>query len=537
LDILSWNKSGLAFALAAVLAALSISLSSCGGGTTIQPPPSGPFSTSSLKGQYAFTMSGLDTTGGYTARIGTFTADGNGNITAGLFDQLNLTSGQAASQISVTGGSYTLQDNGTGEVVLDSASGMALQVSLVMQTTSTGFLIQSDLNAATSGVFNLQTSADFTAGSLANPYAFGTYGVSFASSGVAPLSLVGQMVTDGNGNITNGVMDTNDGNVSSGPSGATSFSAGTYALDTDGNGTAYGRGMMTFNGRTFAFYIVDSTHFKLLEEDSLGGNAGDALQQSASVPTQNSQFDGSFVYLVTGASVLGSQGPVARVARYTTDGNGNVGSVSLDDNNDGGYTHVSQGSNITAATYAIDTSNEGTGRATFTFKDSSAGTFSDVIYLISATQAVVQETSKGIIGNGQLYAQTGGPFTLSGSAGTYISNWKGVQLGSSTAVPYEENYVNQYTQSTANSSNVTGVSDYILLGLSQKNLYSGIDLGGTLNIASNSTDNNLYKFVLNGSPSITVNFQAYFVNPGMLFMVCSDSNRTTSGIILQQATQ
>jgi hypothetical protein len=272
----------------------------------------------------------------------------------------------------------------------------------------------------------------------------------------------------------------------------------------------------------------------LLEEDALGGSVGDALQQSSTVPTQNGQFNGSFVYLIAGFSTLGSQGPVARVARFDADGNGNLGAISLDDNNDGRYTHVSQGGNISAATYAIDTANAGSGRSTFTFKDSSAGTFSDVIYLISPTQAVVQETSKGIIGTGPLGAQTGGPFTLTGSAGAYATNWNGVQLSSSTAVPYEEDYVNQYTLTSASSSNIAGAADYVELGLSQMTLYTDVGMGGTLTIKNDSTANNLYKFVLNGSPSITVNFQAYFVNPSTVFMVSSDSNRTTSGIIYQQ---
>jgi hypothetical protein len=528
------KKSWMTLAMSAGIAAISLGLVACGGSSGVQPPPpSGPFSDASLKGQYAYSMNGLDLTGAFIARIGSFTADGNGNITAGLVDVLNLSTGQAPSLVSITSGTYEIQQNGGGTVDLQSASGTALQLSIVMQTDSTGFMIQSDLNATSSGTFTLQDSADFSASALAFPYVFETYGVSFATAGVAPISIIGQIVGDGNGNITSGVMDTNDGNVGT-PSGATVIPQGIYALDSNGNGTNFGRGMMEFNGRTFAFYIVDSTHFKLMEEDALGGNDGDAYQQSATVPTQNSQFSGSFVYLITGLSVLGSQGPVSRVARFTADGNGNFGAISLDDNNDGGYSHLSQGSNISAATYAIDTTNTGTGRATFTFKSSGLGTFSDVMYLVSATQAVVQETSKGIIGTGPLNAQTGGPFTVSGSTGTYVSNWNGVQLGSSTAVPYEEDYVNQFTLSSSNSSNVLGMTDYVQLGLSQKILYSDVGLGGTLTINGDGTANNQYKYALNGSPSITVNFQAYFVNPNTVYMVCSDSNRSANGIVYQQ---
>lgn len=471
--------------------------------------------------------------GAYIARVGSFTADGNGNISAGLEDVLDLGSNQPPGEVSFVGGNYQIQANGRGLIVLQGAGGGGLQLNLAMQSNSAGFLVQTDLCATSSGTFNLQTSSDFSATALASPYVFDFSGVSFAGTSVAPLSMIGQLKTDGAGNITGGLMDSNDGNVAA-PSGATAVAPGTYQLDSSGNGTAFGRGTMSFNGYSFAFYIVDATHFKVLEEDNFGGTMGDALRQTGAIPTQNSQFMGSFVYLVGGASVLGTQGPIARAARYTSDGNGGLGAISLDDNNAGWYTHVSQGSNISAATYAIDTANPGSGRGEFTFTDSGSGTFRNVFYMISPTQAVVQDTSDGIIGDGPFYAQTIGPFTVSGSAGNYVFNWSGVQLGSTTAVPFEEDFVGQYALSSATTNNISGVADYVELGLSGNNLFTNVGLGGTLTMNSDGTANNLYKFALGGSPSTTVNFQAYFANPGTVLLVCSDSNRTTAGIVHQQ---
>lgn len=520
--------------LSAAVAVLAMTLAACGGGgsSVAPPPPSGSFSNASLKGQYAFSMSGLDLSGAYIARVGSFTADGAGNITAGLEDVLDLGSGQPASLVSFTGGNYQIESNGRGLVVLQAASGGGLQLTMMLQTISNGYLVQTDLNATSSGAFNLQTSADFTAAALASPYVFDFSGASFSGVNVAPISMIGEIRTDGNGNITGGVMDTNDGSVGA-PSGATAVAPGTYQLDSV-NGPPFGRGTLAFNGRSFAFYIVDGTHIKVLEEDTLGGTSGDALQQAGTVPTQNSEFSGSFVYLVGGASVKGGQGPVVRAARFTANGAGGLGTISLDDNNDGGYTHISQGSNISAASYSIDTTNAGSGRGTFTFKDSSAGTFADLFYMISPTQAVVQDTSVGIIGDGPLYAQTGGPFTVSGSAGNYVFNWSGELLGPSTAVPFEEDFDGQFTLSSAASSNITGVVDYTELGLSGNNLFSNEELGGTLTISGDGTANNLYKFVVNGSSSSTINFQAYFANAGTVLLVSSDSNRTTAGLVNQQ---
>jgi hypothetical protein len=538
--------------LCALAAFLAIGLASCGGGGVSFPPPtpSGSFVTSSLKGQYAFSMSGVVSglcaadsgPGAYIARVGSFVADGNGNITSGLEDVLDLGSGQAGSTVSFTGGNYSIQPNGRGLIALQGANGGGLQLNFDLQSNSSasqasfaGFLVQTDLCATSSGTFVLQNTASFSTSALSGHYVFDFSGVSFGASSVAPISMIGFLNADSNGNFTTGVMDTHDGNATA-PSGPTAIAAGTYQLDPSANGTTYGRGTMTFNGYSYAFYIADATHLYALEEDNFGGTSGEARQQATVVPLQNSDFTGSFVYLIGGASVLGTQGPIAREARFTADGNGGIAAISFEDNNNGGYTHISQGSNISNATYAIDTANSGTGRGTFTFADSGAGTFSDVFYMISSTQALVQETSRGVIGDGPLYAQTGSPFSVSASAANYVFNWSGVQLSSSaTSAPFEEDFIGQYALSSATTSNISGVTDYVELGIGSKNLYTDVGLGGTLTITGDGTANNLYKFVLGGSPSTTINFQAYFVNPTTVLLVCSDSTRATAGIIRQQA--
>jgi len=516
----------------AALAALATSLVACGGGTNITPPsPGGDFTLASLKGQYAFSMSGVDLSGAYLARVGSFTADGAGNVSVGLEDVLSLSSGQPAGLISFTG-TYQIQSNGRGLLALQGANASILQLVFVMQSINGGFVVQTDLNATSSGTFQSQNSADFSLNALQNPYAFAFSGVAFTPNSAAPISLIGEFSANGAGLITGGLMDTNNGNPA-GPSGPTVIAPGIHQMDTR-NGSTFGRGTMAFSGYSFAFYIVNSNHIVVLEEDTLGGTSGDALAQTGPIPTQDSQFAGSFVYLIGGSSVKGTQGPVARAARFTSDGNGNLGNISLDDNNDGGYTHVSQGSNISKATYSIDTTNPGSGRGTFTFTDSSVGTFSNVFYAISGSQVLVQETTTGIIGSGPLYPQAAGPFSLGGVTGNYVFNWSGVQLGSSTAVPFEEDFVGQYTLANATTSNIAGVTDYVELGLSGNSLFLNVGLGGTLTFNGDGTANNLYKFALGGSPSTTINFQAYFANPSTVLLVSSDKNRTTAGILNQQ---
>jgi hypothetical protein len=415
---------------------------------------------------------------------------------------------------------------------LQSANG-SLRFSLAMQSTSSGYLVQTDLSASSSGSFTLQSPANFSVGALTNHFVFDFSGVTLTPSAAAPVSLIGEFNPDGGGTITGGVMDTNNGNLQ--PSGPTPINPGTYAMDPTGAGSSFGRGAMAFNGHTFAFYIIDSTHIVAMEEDKLGGSSGHAFLQSPSVPTQNSQFNGSFVYLQEGASVRGSQGPVVRVTRLTSDGNGNIGSISLDDNNDGRYTHVSQGSNISEATYSMDAANSGSGRGTLSFTDSGTGTYTNVFYVVSSSQGFIQVTSAGIVADGPLMAQSPGPFALNGLTGNFVFSWRGEQLGVNTAIPLAETYVGSYALSSASSSNISGIVDYVQVDLSGQNFYSGVPLGGTLTINNDGTTNNHYKFAINGTQSATLNFQAYFVSSSTVLMVTSDNNHTTAGFLNRQS--
>ena len=508
----------------------TIFLAACGGSSTITPPPpAGGFSNSSLNGQYAFSMSGQDLDGGYIAHAGTFVADGNGAITAGIEDVVDGNS--PASEITFSGGSYSIQKNGTGSLILQGATGGGLQVSVVLLSSSQGTLIQTDLNASGSGSFALQTPSQFSATLLTGNFVLDFYGVSFAGAMPVPLSIIGQVVLDGNGNVPRGTIDENNG-TASGPIAA---QAGTYQIDTSGNGGNFGRGTISFGGRNFVFYIVNSTRIKVIEEDIGAATVGDAILQSANIPAQNSAFTGSFVYLVQGASVLGSQGAISRVARFTADGNGGIAAISYDENNNGNHLHISQGSNISNATYAIDTAHAGTGRGTFTFKESSAGTYTYIFYLQSPTLAVIQDTSPGIVADGPMQQQTGAPFTNAGLAGNYAFNWNGLFLGTQNTIPVDEDYVGQYVLASAASSNITGSMDYTQLGLSGQNFFINIGLAGGLTVNTDGTNNNALKLVDGGSPSTTYNFALYVVNPNTSFMVCIDGTRTTAGMASQQS--
>jgi len=513
----------------------------CGGGpSSTPPPPVGNFSNSSLKGQYAFSMGGQDgNTGAFITRVGSFTADGNGTITAATEDVIN-TGATGGGRVQFANGSYSIQANGKGTLFLNQASGGGLGLSITLTSNSAGLMVQMDYNgtlsATSSGSFSLQTPGDFAVSGINNNYVFSVSGVE--GTAAAPLAMMGQITTDGGGNVQSGVIDVNNGILTSPTPPAAIPTGGVYGADAANTNdlAAFGRGVIDFDGLTFIFYIVDHTHLLLLEEDGVNVTFGDALQQAASIPAQTTAFTpASFAFLIGGGEVLGTMGPDARAARLTTDGSGNLTNVYLDENNNGSQSSVAN--NVSAATYAIDTSAaaQGRGRGTFTFTHSKLGTFSYVFYLVSQTSAVLQDQSTGLISSGSMLAQSGG-ISNSSLAGNYAFNWSGVVLPSSGNVGFEEDFVGQYQQTS--SASITGAVDFLELGsLSNRSpAFVNSAVSGNFTLNGDGSANNDYKITIStsGVSPNTYHFKAYVASAGTVFLVGTDDTQVLAGTVVLQ---
>jgi len=66
-----------------------------------------------LQGQYAFTLSGFNSSG-FQAAIGSFTADGSGHITAGYVDANGVSPGVQSNSVTASGSSYSVGSDGRG---------------------------------------------------------------------------------------------------------------------------------------------------------------------------------------------------------------------------------------------------------------------------------------------------------------------------------------------------------------------------------------------------------------------------------------
>ena len=129
-------------------------LVACGSGSNpATPPPSGGFSVTNLNGTYVFSTSGTDASGAPIMIVGAFTACGcsGATISGGAFSFNDGTIGGASNQ-AITGGSYTLTQDGRGQAQLSNSSGLGkITLDFVLSSSSGGSVAEYDANGTGSG--------------------------------------------------------------------------------------------------------------------------------------------------------------------------------------------------------------------------------------------------------------------------------------------------------------------------------------------------------------------------------------------------
>ena len=487
----------------------------CGGGggsSSPPPPPAAKFSNASLAGQYAFSMTGSELcagVGSLFSRAGSFTADGRGNITTGLED-INACTGTAILQF--TGGKYSIDGHGRGTLQLTNSTGTT-KYSIVLSSTTSGLIAQTDVDVTASGSFQRQNPAAFSNAALAGGYVFDFHGVNVNGSTVTPASYVGRFDTDGRRGVTNGLFDSDIGGT---PSGQQLFPGRAFCqLDTNGNGTTFGRGTANIAGQSFAFYVVDAGRLKLNGIGFPSALVGDAFAQQ-NIAFTAASFTGAFAFLIGGSS---PSGPISTAGRFTADGAGNLFTIVLDENNSGSITVLPNGT--VTGTYTVDANQFGGG--TLIWTDTKSGTFSFVFYQISPSQAVFQEIDSKIVNDGTFSAQTTTPISSAALAGDYVFGWNGV--GSA-----EEDYVGQVTLNSSGS--LTGMTDFNEFATGRQ--FYNVPLNGNLSLGGDGTQANDFTTNLQTNPPATFHFTTYVVNQNMLILVGVDKNRVIAGPLVRQ---
>jgi hypothetical protein len=382
------------------------------------------FANASLVGQYAFSYSGQDAAG-FLAVAGSIAFDGLGNITSGGVEDVNSAAGVVTNPI--TGGTYQVGPDGRTIVAFTTSSAtISFQVTII--SAQHAVLVRFDTVATGSGALDLQNKAELSVSAISNFYSFAVSGI---NSGNFPEAIAGNFFADGNGNfpVNNAIQDVNDGGTLT--QADTSLHGQIVTFDTNS-----GRGLLQFTSTTkntlsFAFYIVDHTHFKLVETDTAPVLAGDAFSAPGSISLASLTGNNAFT---VGGSV--TKGAYAAGGIFVSNGTGTI-TNGVQDINIAGQVQA-QNIAMSGSTYTVTPAgsnrillNISNGKTTFTY---------GVYFNSNNTAELIELDTNALVATGLAYLQasTAAPqgsyaLNLTGAVGTGEEDVNGAISSTSTA--------------------------------------------------------------------------------------------------------
>ena len=354
--------------------------------------------TGRLNGNYVFSFSGYQN-GARVLQAGSFTADGMGNITAGLMDS-NSAAG-VHIKLSFTG-MYSLDTTDTGPMTLVIPALGTFTYQLAVPATGAIRFIQNGTagNQGTGVIRQVISTTKVTIAQLAASWAFGANGADVASQRYAA---AGTFQASNAGAWTNGVEDTNDNGV---VTASQAFTGAFVFIDpVTGRGTA----TLTANSVTtnYSFYPVSANQLLMIGVDPVSATAPLSLfDLNTTLSTwSNSSLNTTTVAELQGIGTSnGNPAPFGELAFITFDGNGNI-KASTDQNLDGTLS-----TNTYTGTYSVASN----GRTTLT----GFGTNSVVFYL-SNSIGFTLEGDPGVT-SGTLVPQIGSSLANSSFSGSYL---------------------------------------------------------------------------------------------------------------------
>ncbi|HVA95685.1 MAG TPA: hypothetical protein VNI36_12370 [Candidatus Dormibacteraeota bacterium] len=470
----------------------------------------------SLNGSYAFSTRGrLTASNAFFARVGSFTAGGNGIISGGTEDtnQEGSPTSTVRQQRTFTG-SYAIGPDGRGTMqfcedvsTTCTASLATAFFQIVVSSPQQAQIIEfSPPTSSTSTIVSRgeMDQQDPTVFGNRNFNLFGTYSFDFSgvSSAAAPESAVGEFTANGNGVISAG-GPTTPGSMDINPGGTQALSASTYSI------SANGRGTMTIGSLTFSFYLVSASHAKFIETDASPSSilVGDAVKQQASANCAwgLSTLNGPFVFETSGTS---SSGGIGDLVSFTADGSGGITSGAIDENNGGS---VPTPTNSLNGTYTL----AACGRGTLAISGHSY-----VLYMVSPASSVIQEITSGVVADGTMVQPQGGPFTTASLSGSYALNQTGVNAAGTAG-----KRIDLVGQLTANGTgNVTSGN------IDVNNYGATSTVTPQVGTYTTVTANGRSTMLLNP----TRNFVLYVVSPTQAYVLDTDTTGFAMGSLYKQ---
>jgi len=356
-----------------------------------------------LNGQYAFQFTGFDSNGVYQA-AGSLTADGAGNISAGLEDVNNA--GGPATSVQFTG-TYIVGGDNRGVLTLSSAMGtQVFRFALNVTGTKARFIEFDASGIRGSGELEKQDPSAFGVSLLKGAYVLRLAG---KDSMDARIGALGIFDFDGTGNILGGSLDVNDGGTLS-PTFA-SF-GGIYRVASTGRGIA-NLSIPGFAGGSFrfAFYVVSATKLLFISTDQLSPNNplfGGPAELQSGAPFLTSVLSGSTVFSLSGEE---ANTPQVILGGIWFDGVSQP-FVHFVENAGGAVT-----ANALTGAYAVGVNGPGT----LNLDDSNGHSRVWYVYTIGPNHAFMMDASSANVGMGELNPLTvEPPFSNADILGTYL---------------------------------------------------------------------------------------------------------------------
>jgi hypothetical protein len=495
-----------------------------------------------LSGSYAFSTSGRLPTKVFWGRVGSFTA-GGGALT-GIEDTNQGGSPNTVITQRKFTGSYSIDSDGRGTMQFCENPGTACPLGspatayfrIVIDSQNQAQIIEFSSPATTSattiagGEMILQDSLVFPNynGNLSGTYSFNFSGV---STGATEESIAGEFKADGFGNISAGGPAA-PGEMDIDAGGPATLALTSYSISSNGRGT------LTLNNGSvsllFSFYPISASRAKFIEIDTAAMATpttpasilvGDAFKQqtSSTCGWALNALSGSTVLETTGAA----SGVVVQDVGSFAASNGAVSGVSLDQNSGGAYT---QPTGSGSDNYTMDPCGRGT---------LSIGSHAYVFYIISASDAVLQETTSGVIAHGFLVPSQGGPFVDGTLTGSYAFRLGGTDAAGTAG--QREDFLGQVT-SSGSGTGLAGNLDFNDFGTTPTHTCANFAVTETCIAIANGTYIPMpagslratMSLPLSTTPATTRNLVLYMVSPTLFFVLDTDSTGTALGAINNQ---
>jgi len=222
----------------------ALALTACGGGSgTTVPTPT----VANVTGSFVFEVTGTDPNDGDYGVVGSFVADGKGNITSGVADY-NLGSG--IDSVVPLKGTYTVSTGGAVAVSLTDGGSVKDTFTATIPTGSANGLITA-FDGTGTGLLYPQTTTGFTP--------VGSYTFTVTGEGNYTVTGSGSFVVGPADTFTGGTLSYQDGNTLS------SYTSPAGFLFTP---NTLGRGQGALNGNNLSYYVIGPKQIEMINLDA-----------------------------------------------------------------------------------------------------------------------------------------------------------------------------------------------------------------------------------------------------------------------------